>query len=203
MKSGRYITLTKNYAPKEIASLFNVNEWKLIEMNKGVSFKQGQRIFLPYSHDVLGRDINSRSIASINYKKLATSDRFLWPVPSSKRVSSHFGHRWGRKHEGMDIPAKKGAKILAADNGVVVFTGKMGGYGKIIVIAHKDGFFSVYAHNNKNFTRKGQKVHRGQVIGAVGSTGRSTGNHLHFEIRRDSKAFNPARFYASNLKHKH
>ena len=185
IKSGRYITLTNNYTPKEIASLFNVSEWKLIEMNKNVSFVKGQRIFLPYSHGVLGRDINSRSIASIDYKKLASNERFLWPVPSSKRISSHFGHRWGRRHEGMDIPARRGAKIIAVDSGVVVYSGKeLGGYGNITVISHKDGFFSVYAHANKNYTRKGQKVQRGQVIATVGSTGRSTGNHLHFEIQR-------------------
>lgn len=199
LKSGKYIVLTKNYSTKELAGLFNVGEWKLKEMNKHAKFTKGERIFLPFSFGVLGRDLNSRSVASINYEKLVSDKQFLWPVPSSKRVSSHFGHRWGRKHEGMDIAARRGAKIIAVDSGVVVYSGKeLGGYGNITVIAHKDGFFSVYAHADKNYTRKGQKVSRGQVIAAVGSTGRSTGNHLHFEIRRDSKAFNPYSFF-----HKH
>ena len=199
LKSGKYVVLTKNYTTKELSKLFNVGEWKLKEMNKGKNFTKGEKIFLPFSFGVLGRNLNSRSVASVNIRELVTSKRFLWPVPSSKKISSHFGHRWGRKHEGMDIPARKGARIVAVDSGVVVYSGReLGGYGNITVIAHKDGFFSVYAHASKNYTRKGQKVSRGQVIAEVGSTGRSTGNHLHFEIRRDSKAFNPYEFYADN-----
>ena len=96
----------------------------------------------------------------------------------------------------MDIAARRGAKIVATDSGVVVYAdNELGGYGNIIVLAHKDGFFSVYAHNDKNYVSKGQKIHKGQVIGSVGSTGRSTGNHLHFEIRRDSVAYDPRDFF--------
>lgn len=196
MKSGRYITLNKNYSSEELAKIFDVPEWKIKEINKGRSFQRGSTVFLPLSLGILANNMNSRAIASIDYKRLKAGSRFMWPVPSSKRVSSHFGHRWGRKHEGMDIPARRGAKIVAADAGVVVYSGReLGGYGNITVISHSDGFFSVYAHADKNYTYKGQKVHKGQVIATVGSTGRSTGNHLHFEIRRNSEAFDPKKFF--------
>ena len=196
LKSGRYITLNRDYEPAEIAKLFKVPEWKLNEINKGRTFKKGSTVFLPLTIGILSKKLNSRNIASFDYKSLDTSGRFMWPVPSSKKVSSNFGPRWGRKHEGMDIAARRGAKIVATDSGVVVYAdNELGGYGNIIVLAHKDGFFSVYAHNDKNYVSKGQKIHKGQVIGSVGSTGRSTGNHLHFEIRRDSVAYDPRDFF--------
>jgi murein DD-endopeptidase MepM/ murein hydrolase activator NlpD len=196
MKSGRYVTLDKNYSAKSLAKSLNVPAWKLQEFNKGRSFTKGTTIFVPSKGGVIASELNGRSIASVNYKALRSSSKFLWPVPSSKRVSSGFGRRWGRKHEGIDIAARRGAHIIAADDGVVVYSGKeLGGYGNITVIAHSGGFFTVYAHADKNYTRKGQKVYRGQVIAAVGSTGRSTGNHLHFEVRRDSHAFDPKKFF--------
>jgi len=196
MRSGRYVTLTKNYSAENLEKLFHVPSWKIKEFNKGRSFKRGTQVFIPTKGGVVASQYNGRSIASVNYKALRSASRFLWPVPSSKRVSSKFGRRWGRKHEGIDIAARRGAHIIAADDGVVVYSGKeLGGYGNITVVSHPDGFFTVYAHADKNYTRKGQKVHRGQVIAAVGSTGRSSGNHLHFEVRRDSHAFDPKKFF--------
>jgi len=196
MRSGRYVKLDKNYSVKKLAKMFEVPDWKIREFNKGKSFNRGSTIFIPFKGGVVASEHSGRSIASVNYKALRSASRFLWPVPSSKRVSSGYGKRWGRNHEGIDIAARRGAHIIAADDGVVVYSGKeLGGYGNITVVAHSDGFFTVYAHADKNFTRKGQKVHRGQVIAAVGSTGRSTGNHLHFEVRRDSHAFDPKKFF--------
>jgi len=122
--------------------------------------------------------------------------QFIWPVPSSKRVSSKFGKRRGRHHDGVDIPAVTGTHIVASAGGVVKVAGVMRGYGKVIVVSHDGGYHSVYAHNSKHFVKKGQKVSQGEVIGRVGSTGRSTGPHLHFEIRRKNKVRNPAMYLA-------
>lgn len=122
--------------------------------------------------------------------------RFIWPVPSSKKVSSHFGKRRGRHHDGIDIPAVTGTHIVAAASGEVTVASWMRGYGKIIVIKHNDGYHTVYAHNSKHYVRKGQKVSQGEVIGKVGSTGRSSGPHLHFEIRRKNKVRNPKHYLA-------
>lgn len=196
MNSGKYITLKENSSADKLSELFHVPSWKIKEFNKGKKYKAGESLFIPMRGGIITNHTRSRSIASVDYSKMRASSRFLWPVPSSGTISSTFGHRWGRNHEGIDIAARKGAYILAADSGVVVYSGKeLGGYGNITVVSHKDGFFTVYAHASKNYTSKGDKVHRGQVIAAVGSTGRSTGNHLHFEIRRDSKAFDPEKFF--------
>lgn len=119
---------------------------------------------------------------------------FIWPVPSSKKVSSHFGKRRGRHHDGVDIPAVTGTHIVASADGEVSVSGFMRGYGRVVVVKHANGYHTVYAHNSKNFVKKGQKVSQGEVIGKVGSTGRSTGPHLHFEIRRKNKVRNPAHY---------
>jgi murein DD-endopeptidase MepM/ murein hydrolase activator NlpD len=126
------------------------------------------------------------------YYAVEDTSRFLWPVPSSGRISSYYGHRHGRHHDGIDIAANSGSNIVASDNGEVIFSGQMSGYGNIIVVKHSGGYHTVYAHNSKNIARKGSKVSRGEVVALVGSTGRSTGPHLHYEIRRNNKVRDPA-----------
>ncbi len=193
VESGQYIQLTPEDSLSALSKEFNLPEWQLRESNKGKSFKQGEWVFIPLQRG-LASNLKKRTPASYTANMIGDYD-FMWPVPASKRISSAFGRRWGKHHEGIDIPAHRGAHIVAANDGVVVYSGdKMGGYGNITVIAHPDGLFSIYAHASRNYTRKGQKVYRGQVIATVGSTGRSTGNHLHFEIRKNSKALNPKNF---------
>ena len=189
IKSGQYIQLSSDDSLDKLSKEFNVSSFSLKEANRGKSFLPGEWVFIPLKRGLV--HAVKRAPASTASVFVGEYD-FLWPVPSSKRVSSNYGRRWGRNHEGIDIPARKGTHIVAANDGVVVYSGnEMGGYGNITVIAHEGGYFSVYAHANRNFTRKGQQVFRGQVIAAVGSTGRSTGDHLHFEIRRESKSLNP------------
>lgn len=120
--------------------------------------------------------------------------RFMWPVPSSRRISSSFGQRGSKHHDGIDIPASRGANVIASDDGKVAYSGRMRGYGNIVVIKHSGGYHTVYAHNQKNFARKGQKVSKGEVIALVGSTGRSSGPHVHFEIRKNNRSRNPATY---------
>jgi len=120
---------------------------------------------------------------------------FIWPIPSSTKVSSFYGPRKDRFHDGIDIKARRGSHILAAASGKVIYSGSMRGYGKIIIIDHKNGYHSVYAHNSRHFVKRGQKVSQGEVIGKVGSTGRSTGPHLHFEIRKRNKNYNPLVYF--------
>jgi murein DD-endopeptidase MepM/ murein hydrolase activator NlpD len=118
--------------------------------------------------------------------------KFLWPVPHSKRISSFYGSRGRRHHDGIDIPAPRGTDIVASEDGEVIFSGNMKGYGKLIVIKHDDGYHTVYAHNSKNSVSKGEEVKRGEAIAEVGNTGRSSGPHLHFEIRKNNKVRDPA-----------
>ncbi|MDY6901649.1 MAG: peptidoglycan DD-metalloendopeptidase family protein [Cyanobacteriota bacterium] len=119
---------------------------------------------------------------------------FVWPAKGV--FTSGFGPRWGRMHKGIDIAAPTGTPIYAAADGVVVSAGwNRGGYGKLVDIRHPDGTLTRYAHNSKILVRKGQRVQQGQTISKMGSTGFSTGPHLHFEIRKGGKkAVNPVAF---------
>ena len=114
---------------------------------------------------------------------------FAWPAEGS--VSSNFGRRRSGWHGGVDIVAPSGAPIIAAAGGLVIASGVEGRYGRVVKIAHENGFVSVYAHNTENLVELGQWVMPGQLIATVGRTGRVTGEHVHFEIRRDGLRYNP------------
>jgi len=111
--------------------------------------------------------------------------------PTSGRVTSEYGYRWGRMHQGIDIGAGSGTPIRAAQAGEVIFAGTQGGYGRTVVVSHGGGFSTLYAHQSSIAASDGQSVERGQVIGYVGNTGNSTGPHLHFETRVNGSAQNP------------
>ena len=114
---------------------------------------------------------------------------FSWPLRG--RLTSRFGGRGSDLHDGIDIAAARGTPILSARDGKVIYSDRLSGYGNVIIVEHAGGFASVYAHNDRNFAHKGQRVSRGQKIASVGSTGRATGPHLHFEVRKDNVARNP------------
>jgi len=124
------------------------------------------------------------------------SNGFIWPADGV--FTSGFGWRWGRVHQGIDIAAPVGTPILAAASGVVDYaTWHDGGYGNMIDILHADGTITRYAHMNELYVKEGQTVSQGQTIGAMGSTGFSTGPHLHFEIRPNGgSAIDPMTFLA-------
>ncbi|TMJ92810.1 MAG: M23 family metallopeptidase [Actinobacteria bacterium] len=116
----------------------------------------------------------------------------IWPVNGP--VTSGFGMRWGRMHTGIDIGASYGTPIHAAKAGVVIFAGQMSGYGNVIIVDHGGGFSTLYAHQSRLGASDGQSVSQGQVIGYVGSTGHSTGPHLHFETRVNGSPQNPMNY---------
>ena len=116
-----------------------------------------------------------------------SSSGFIWPVGGV--VTSGFGWRWGRMHEGIDISAPCGTPIRAVAAGTVIFSGWMGGYGNLVVVDHGNGLATAYAHQSAIYASGG--VGQGQTIGAVGTTGSSTGCHLHFEVRVNGGAVDP------------
>ena len=115
-----------------------------------------------------------------------------WPVKGV--VTTRFGRKHGKPHDGVDIAAARGVKVVAASDGEVIFSSKHGGYGNLVVIRHIDGLVTVYAHNESNLVTKGDKVRRGQAIAKVGDTGKAAGPHLHFEVRRGATPQNPLKF---------
>jgi lipoprotein NlpD len=121
------------------------------------------------------------------------SKKFLWPV-SGGTVTSGFGQRGRSFHDGIDISAPAGSDVLAAEDGEVIYSDFLRGYGNCIIVRHTEGLATVYAHNQSNGVHEGQRVRRGDVIGKVGDSGRTTGTNLHFEVREDNVAHDPLYF---------
>jgi murein DD-endopeptidase MepM/ murein hydrolase activator NlpD len=122
-------------------------------------------------------------------RRTVSASGLTWPV--SAPVTSPFGWRWGRMHEGVDLGAPYGAPIAAAAAGTVIYAGWLGGYGNLTVIDHGGGLATAYGHQSRIVVSVGQNVAQGETIGYVGSTGHSTGPHLHFEVRVDGAAVDP------------
>jgi murein DD-endopeptidase MepM/ murein hydrolase activator NlpD len=123
-------------------------------------------------------------------------DGFAWPLDGPRRITSAFGWRaisvgGNRYHQGLDLGAPTGTPVRAARAGTVVRSGWIGAYGYAVYVRHEGGFETRYAHLSQRLVAVGEVVRRGEAVGRVGSTGASTGPHLHFEVRRDGRALDP------------
>jgi murein DD-endopeptidase MepM/ murein hydrolase activator NlpD len=118
--------------------------------------------------------------------------RFAWPVHGV--LTSAYGWRRNRMHDGIDIAARSGTQVHAAEEGHVIYASRLGGYGNVVVVRHGKLYETVYAHNRRFRVAKGARVRKGDVIAEVGSTGNATAPHLHFEIRRHDDPRDPLLF---------
>jgi lipoprotein NlpD len=172
---------------KEVASLNGITDQSKIEI--------GQRIFIPGAKKVLKVEIYIDDVVTEQGKggeeKTAQKKlNFLWPVEG--KIIESFNDTENHRHQGIDIPCPLGTPIKASNPGTVIYSNnRIKGYGNLIILRHSDEFVTVYAHNQVNLVEEGSWVERGQVIAKVGQTGRATGPHLHFEIRRNNKAVDP------------
>jgi len=143
-----------------------------------------------------------RATAIDAYRQQAGPTDGMFVLPVEGQPTSGYGMRMHpidhteRLHSGMDIAAPTDTPIQAAAAGQVVFSGTQAGYGNVVVIQHAEGYATLYAHNTENLVSVGTTVSQGQPIATVGSTGRSTGPHVHFEVRRDGTRLDPALFFA-------
>lgn len=144
----------------------------------------GQRLLIPGIRGSRASDSSPSAMARYDGPL-----RFRWPLKA--RLTSRFGQRGSRPHEGIDLGAPPGTPIFAAEAGRVIHSGRFGAYGKVVILKHAGAYRSVYAHARKLFVAKGDFVERGQKIAEVGATGRATGPHLHFEIRRGDTPHDP------------
>jgi murein DD-endopeptidase MepM/ murein hydrolase activator NlpD len=159
--------------------------------------------FMDDSETAFGIDNNNLAKASrilknldeLNLYRIAIEKYpFYHPVQTANRFTSGYGPRWGRMHNGTDFAAPHGTPIRSTADGTVTYVGWQSAYGRLIKIKHDFGIETRYAHLSKFRVKKGQRVSRGQHIGDMGNTGRSTGTHLHYEIRIGGKAINPMKY---------
>ncbi|HHY32104.1 MAG TPA: peptidoglycan DD-metalloendopeptidase family protein [Firmicutes bacterium] len=148
--------------------------------------------------DDMAADLSSLRRSAVSYREKLDHTPDGWPARG--RITSSFGRRRHpitrnvQPHDGVDIAAPVGTPIRATADGTVRFAGTQSGYGLMVIIEHGYGFQTVYAHNSRNVVRAGQRVKRGQVIAYVGSTGTSTGPHVHYEVRVSGKPANPRNY---------
>jgi LysM repeat protein len=181
---------------EDIALKYDVRIRKIIRVNQILDpneIKQGSDLFIPGATVTL-------AFSKELLKNSGVPPQFAWPCRRSSRISSRFGYRkdpfTGRRafHNGLDFAPGYGASVYASISGVVTHAGWMGGYGRLIVIRHANGYSTRYGHLSRVRVKKGKYIRQGQQIGNVGNTGRSKGAHLHFEIRRSGKPLNPKKF---------
>jgi len=175
---------------KEVASLNSIADPDKI--------RAGRRIFIPGATKILKVEVYLDDVVAEpgrreQEKIFHERPNFLWPVEG--RLGDVFEEAENRRHQGIDIISPPGTPIKAVSSGFVLYSGNgISGYGNLVILRHSEEFVSVYAHNQVNLVEEGGWIEKGQFIGKVGQTGRATGPHLHFEIRRDNKAVDPLLF---------
>lgn len=202
---GIHHTVQKGQTLFRIAQVYEIDMEVLRRANfirDADNIKEGMQLWIPGASRV--RSVPTGSSPSRSAKSRSTKKKnaptvrprkgvLIWPAKGT--LTSGFGQRNGRKHEGIDIAAPKGTPIYSAAAGNVVFSGwGPTGYGKMVIIKHQHHLTTVYAHNSKLLVKKGSSVKQGQKIALMGSTGRSTGPHLHFEVRNDTHPKNPIKY---------
>ncbi|MCB1324307.1 MAG: M23 family metallopeptidase [Spirochaetales bacterium] len=147
-------------------------------------------------------DYYNRMVAAGHGRRVFTVDEraFVWPIEQPS-YTSRFGTRAGAMHTGLDLACPSNTVVVAADDGVVIRTGWMGALGQAVAVEHASGIVTWYGHNSVLFLKEGEQVRRGQIIAFSGSTGRSTGPHVHFEVRFMNVFLNPEDFLQQGLAH--
>lgn len=152
----------------------------------------------------LAKDIEAEIVKRQRVVEPYSGGSMGWPVPGHTRISSPFGNRihpifkTNKFHTGIDIPAPTGTSVVAASDGTVIYSGSLGGYGRTIMIDHGSGIVTLYAHNSSLSVSEGARVSRGSTIARVGSTGYSTGPHVHFEVRKNGSFVDPVSWLRGN-----
>lgn len=191
--TGLSYTATKPVSLAYIAKKYNADALEIAEFN-GISpsatLEKGQTIIIPDAEGELATNVSSgksSTVKQIKYKTNAVSGYFMKPVNCIKTQSLH-----GPYHTGVDWGCRVGTSVVAAANGVVIraaLGGYNGGYGSVVIISHPNGTQTIYAHLSQISVTAGSRVTQGQIIGATGNTGRSSGPHLHFETRGTANPF--------------
>jgi len=198
-KKGVYHIVERHQTLYRICKTYGVDIHEVARQN-GISdanrIHTGQAIFIPGAERTLKVEIYIDDVVREFPEREKTSFQkpdFIWPVEG--KCISGFEDEERKRHQGIDISSPAGVPIKAANSGWVIYSGNtIRGYGNLIILRHSEEFVTVYAHNQVNLVEEGMRVEKGQTIGKVGQTGRASGPHLHFEIRKDNKAVDPFLF---------
>lgn len=174
----------------DVARIYHVSYNTIVNYNglRSGRIKAGMNIIVPGANPLpLGQSSSSAT-------NTPSASGFIWPISGKVRISSNFGARWGRMHEGIDISVPIGTPVKAAKSGKVILSGWSSGYGYAVYIRHDNNTVTRYGHNSKLLVKKDQFVYQGQTIALSGNSGRSTGPHLHFEIRLKNRAVDPRKY---------
>lgn len=217
---GAFHIVGKGETLQHICDVYGLEISKVAKIN-GLSapyvLKEGQEIFLPAEALISDSDSEAKAVArggssgrssgaiqsaaavinAIRGKRNPDVPDLTFPVPNGT-LTSPFGYRWGKFHRGLDIAAPVGTPVVACADGRVLFTGsrkRFRRYGQTVLLDHGKGVYTYYAHLSRILVKKNEKVRRGQTIALVGNTGRSTGPHLHLEVRVGNNLFNPLAYF--------
>jgi lipoprotein NlpD len=160
----------------------------------------GQRLFVPGGKRVLPVNLITPRNAIVDAPESRDFPRgqgiFMWPLASGT-LTSTFGPRGASFHDGIDIGAPVGTPVHASRDGTVIYSDTLRGYGNVVIVEHGGGYATVYAHNQENLVRAGERIRQGQPVARLGHSGRTSGPNLHFEVRKDNVARNPIYFLPS------
>ncbi|MBN8221208.1 MAG: M23 family metallopeptidase [Spirochaetes bacterium] len=164
--------------------------------------KKAGLYFVPFINKYLDRLKDS---GIFRQKVTLKKGQYVWPVMGI-RITSRVGNRWGKIHGGIDVAASRGSIVVGATDGTVMLIGDQGAYGHCVFVENHDGTVAWYAHLTDSYVKVGDKIVRGQIVGSSGNTGRSTGPHLHFEMRtQQGIILDPEHFFVlpfeEHLKH--
>jgi murein DD-endopeptidase MepM/ murein hydrolase activator NlpD len=197
-RPGVYHVVEKHQTLYRICKTYQVDLHEVASVN-GIAdpgkIHAGQRIFIPGAKAVLKVEIYFEDVVTESAEKeqpriASRKPGFIWPVRGE--CVDFFEESERKRHHGIDISCPLGTPVKASGSGVVIFSGNtIKGYGNLIILRHSEELVTVYAHHQVNLVEEGLSVEKGQIIGRVGQTGRATGPHLHFEIRRNNKAIDP------------
>ncbi len=218
-EEGAFHIVGRGDSLRHICEVYGLDFDKVAKINRlkvPYALNEGDTVFLPASALLPEGRLANRPCKTDSTRCAATNRRrhkianairgekhqsvpgMTFPVPGGL-LTSPFGYRWGKFHTGLDIAAPTGSTVRACSDGRVIFTGsrkRFRRYGNTILIHHGKGVYTYYAHLNTILVKKNQKVHKGQKIARVGNTGRSTGPHLHLEVRVQNKMYNPLAYFS-------
>ncbi|SDZ13165.1 LysM peptidoglycan-binding domain-containing M23 family metallopeptidase [Tindallia californiensis] len=205
-----YLTVTSRYYVEQTEEIpFETEDVETDSMYEGdrritVQGQEGKRDIQAYitekngkvaDREIIEEKIHAEPVTRVvavgTKERPATMATGTFINPTTGRLTSPFGMRGGRRHTGIDIANSTGTPIKAADAGRVSHAGSRGAYGRLVIIDHENGYQTYYAHMDRISVSSGERVHKDQLIGTVGNTGRSTGPHLHFEVRKNGTPVNP------------